>query len=525
VIRTAAKLMATQIRETDYDKEWYPTTAEMVSENTAVVPPLLQVFLSSLISCTLKQASLGQSIVQAARPRSVVAPLLLGLALDIDLQHGSESLIRKLAHLGMCVSYDETIRYKHSVTMSQSPGFDLSERFPTAFTQWVGDNVDHNLRTLDGHGTFHGMGISLSTALMDSTDRCEALVRRLQRLPAAAVTMNRGIPIHYFTGDVKQTLATMLMKPVHSLKQPVVLPPIRTASLVWHVAWFFRKARILRPNRSGYMQTVATGDHSKPVVVDMKPLIDIKSSDESCLYSTLAYVCEQSQELNVVPSITCDQPLWLKAYAIAYAANLDIVCRLGGFHMLMNFLGSIGSVMAGSGLEDVLQQKYGPDTVVHILQGKAYARAVRGHLLIESALMSKLLTFILPVENGSSVSSQLDSVETVTSEDMLELESLVNWVWEEKLVADDCSVLQCKALHKVEELLLSTKRKLSSTSRTACLWLQYIDYVSVMKQFIFAERTGNWHLHLKSVGDMLNLFAAMGHSNYAVSTLVLTVYG
>ena len=25
--------------------------------------------------------------------------------------------------------------------------------------QYVADNVDHNIATLDGHGTFHGMGI------------------------------------------------------------------------------------------------------------------------------------------------------------------------------------------------------------------------------------------------------------------------------------------------------------------------------------------------------------------------------
>ena len=27
------------------------------------------------------------------------------------------------------------------------------------FVQYVADNVDHNIRTLDGHNTFHGMGM------------------------------------------------------------------------------------------------------------------------------------------------------------------------------------------------------------------------------------------------------------------------------------------------------------------------------------------------------------------------------
>lgn len=31
--------------------------------------------------------------------------------------------------------------------------------YPNAMMQWAGDNDDHNLQTIDGQGTFHGMGI------------------------------------------------------------------------------------------------------------------------------------------------------------------------------------------------------------------------------------------------------------------------------------------------------------------------------------------------------------------------------
>jgi hypothetical protein len=51
------------------------------------------------------------------------------------------------------------------------------------------------------------------------------------------------------------------------------------------------------------------------------------------------------------PSVTFDQPLWQKAVEIALSdVSLNVVCRLGGFHLLMCFLGSIGSVMSSSGL-------------------------------------------------------------------------------------------------------------------------------------------------------------------------------
>jgi len=42
---------------------------------------------------------------------------------------------------------------------TQPPEPSDNECFPARFTQWVADNIDHNVATLDGLGTFHGMGI------------------------------------------------------------------------------------------------------------------------------------------------------------------------------------------------------------------------------------------------------------------------------------------------------------------------------------------------------------------------------
>ena len=39
----------------------------------------------------------------------------------------------------------------------------------------------------------------------------------------------------------------------------------------------------------------------------------------------------------------------------------------------------------------------------------------------------------------------------------------------------------------------------------------------MVKRFIRAERTGDWCSHLHVVSEMLNLFAATGHFNYAKS--------
>ena len=80
--------------------------------------------------------------------------------------------------------------------------------------------------------------------------------------------------------------------------------------------------------------------------VFMAPIINLNPSEENSVYTTLLLIHRQATSMNVVtPNVTFDQPSWLKAYEIAKSNQLDIVVRLGGFHTLMSFLGSIGAVM------------------------------------------------------------------------------------------------------------------------------------------------------------------------------------
>ena len=55
-------------------------------------------------------------------------------------------------------------------------------------------------------------------------------------------------------------------------------------------------------------------------------------------------------------------------------------------------------------------------------------------------------------------------------------------------------------------------------SRTACLWLQYMDMMDILRRFIKAERTGNWDLHLHTVREMFPHFLAAERTLYGKST-------
>ena len=57
----------------------------------------------------------------------------------------------------------------------------------------------------------------------------------------------------------------------------------------------------------------------------------------------------------------------------------------------MSFIGSIGYVMGGSGLDDVLTEVYAENSVLHMLSGKAYARVVTGYIIVDWALDNILI--------------------------------------------------------------------------------------------------------------------------------------
>ena len=43
------------------------------------------------------------------------------------------------------------------------------------------------------------------------------------------------------------------------------------------------------------------------------------------------------------------------------------------------------------------------------------------------------------------------------------------------------------------------KLELSNLSRTAKLWIQYLRYVKILKEFIRGTRVGQWHVSIKRI--------------------------
>ena len=218
------------------------------------------------------------------------------------------------------------------------------------------------------------------------------------------------------------------------------------------------------------MSVKADAQPLEKLVVKMLPVINLSATNMTTLHSLLYFVVEQSKN-NKVPmtSITFDQPLYVKAYEIPMSNKMEIVVRLGGFHRLMSFLGSIGSLMGVCGLRRALETVHVPLTVGHMITGKAYTRAVRGHMMSASAVLSLLLE---------------EFWDSLTTDEQAQLVKIYDSPNPEEYKNDPIAV-------HVMRWFTTKNEEVCSKSRTAALWLNYVHYIEIVQQFITAERTSN----------------------------------
>lgn len=153
--------------------------------------------------------------------------------------------------------------------------------------------------------------------------------------------------------------------------------------------------------------------------------------------------------------------------------------------------------MKNSGIEKLWETVYGSTTVTHMMSGHAFARAERAHILTLSALA-------VIMEN------EFLDLKIFSDEEMLSmhLQFFSNEIRPE-------SITNSSIINDAKITLQNVMTILKDRNGTSQLWVQYMEMVLLVLQFIRAERSGDWNLHLISVARMLPFFNASGHNLYA----------
>lgn len=484
----------------------YPAGDQMFSKNKLidVIPQSLRLLLSEIIPKSSKKqnfdneldkktTSIAHAIMSAVRPRSFLSPLQVGLSVTLHRKFGSRKVIDICHALGFCASYHEAQLYEASALYQDSA---VLSNDP--FVQFVFDNADFNTATLTGAGTFHNLGgISIVTPA--------ASIQPRQSLPRL-----KSIPREEDIAEIGEIKVETYMKPggeglrkiiAEVQEKHIELKPTYTTHL--NTLWMFMK-NVESNNYLGwnaFMQNLTTGLEYEQSKIVFLPFINSNPSDYNTLFTAIRFAIYRARSIGMNACvITFDQPLYMKAQDIVSAVNLaddlTVIIKLGAFHMMLSFLGCIGNIMAGSGLKEALSTVYADKTCDQILSGHNYSRAVRAHSLVQLAL-SKIIFEELKsdekfaaFQEGFKDSSLFYSFNYTEIRDNETFKNLIDF-FENKLL-------------EIEE-----------RGKTCKLWITYFRMVSLLKDFIAAERMGDWELHLRAVELMIPFFHAARHFPYA----------
>ena len=226
-------------------------------------------------------------------------------------------------------------------------------------------------------------------------------------------------------------------------------------------------------------------------------------------------MCTSLSQKDVV--ITFDQAIYSKAKQIMwkYPEEFpDTLIRLGGFHIVLNFLAVLGKRYQGSGIEDLLIESgtYGPGTVTSLMNGRSYNRGVRAHNLNMEVLFRLMWQAFIHWLNAES---QQYHKENVDEKHLVESMKSFHLALKSKNAVPQRAVNITQELTTVMELFDTFRHLERARSPMFAFWDEYIHMVTMLLQFVKAERTGNWCLHLAAISAMVPYFFTHDRQNYA----------
>ena len=242
------------------------------------------------------------------------------------------------------------------------------------------------------------------------------------------------------------------------------------------------------------------------------PLFPQSPTNPDVVQASLDYFMSLTQRLNQRSTIvTCDQAIYdivkgiTKKHPIKYKS---LVVRLGGFHIIENFLGAVGHFMKGSGIEEILADSEVclKGTINKVIAGKDYYKMIRCHSLMCEAMINLM---------WNAFEDWLEK-ESDGQNKIIELQLNINNI-QEAVLNDDSLAIKSNADLVFQSLSCLTpiwNEFYDNLGVTGKFWVMYIEMILIAKRYVYAERAGLWQNHLKETSNMLPYLVSAGHTRY-----------
>lgn len=437
-------------------------------------------FISKLVSngnVTKTSLSLAQAIQFGITNTSNQSTL--GLGVKLHHKYGSKELIQTLHEHGYCVSYDEILRFRKSAakyvtenakTLHQMMGLDQSVGIVFG---WY-DNFDLSVATPNGRRETHAMATEFQVHPAGIIESGTAQQPGVDTILIPRLTAKQ----------LKNTGGTTAITLMHYNGPKRVLPPaVPVASISYHdvcaqttsltsaqqkdMGWLNSLKQEDPMEWNGFNNEMARREgKAHPANRYMfGPLLDAPPSHPDTILTTLTYMQNSLVDMGMEKVHLCmDMQLYAVTKQVCWNQPRrfeNVVVHPGGMHIIQSFLGCIGTLMKGSGLEMYVAAAYGGLT--GIFNGKSWVKALRAFRGVAAALLQRFL-----------------STETKTFQ---ELEAYL-----------ETARMHPTGRHWVDNFLIP---------------------VLLVHQFERAEREGDVHLKHVTMRRMLKYFFLASHVQYA----------
>lgn len=471
--------------------------------------------------------SLAQDIVGLLSKQPT--PKQVGLALHVLKETRSKNLVTTLNRLGHSVSYTSAQRYLTTAANEVSEKEENEGIFipahvvPGCFIQTALDNLNFHSETEDG-GSLDAT-TNIIYQYYGEEDSGEA-----GKVPYDPKQRRRTIQEPEKFQPVKSNLTLKDRKEARSLRSidlgEAETQDIQRALADENIVWFLLRmfpTHILTADADSESEQVPTwnaffelysGKKRPKTKIGYGPMYPQTPTDPDVVKTSLDYFVSLNLKLGQSKTvITCDQAIYdiikglVKNDTVRYK---DVVLRLGGFHIVQNFLGSIGFLMRESGIEDLLvaAEVCGRGTANKVMAGKDYYKMVRYHSWLGEAFFMLMWEAFEQWLLDKELDNHMETLSAVSA--LLEL------------IRKDCEQQNKDSIQKHVDQVLDKLHSLlaiwdefqNSLGKTAKLWGMYIDMVLICKRYVNAERAGHWEQHLIEARNMLPYTVSSGHSKY-----------
>ena len=387
----------------------------------------------------------------------------------------SKSILNHLYEYRVTGSYDELLRFKKSAAVhSAKAGHLLGVPDTGSLLQVITDNYDQIMHSQNNKLLCHCLA-TIVTKNGDSNISKITFPRLKKADLPTPIKEENSVQISTYIGPKKP--------PMPSYSKPL---PDEDFLRGQHISrgrsedidfkFFFDVATTIKcPEYNGYCTRVnrEQGHSIRPITQTVYlPLMNMIPASATTMETSIKYSkLLSSQHGQPYCIYTSDQQLYRIAQTVLWNSpelTKDFYLRLGGMHLLMSYVGSIGSLMAGSGLKEILEKAF--SGVPKMLTGKNFPQCVRALRMVVEEILRQIL-------KDGTINSYTDLI------------------------------------HALEDK--------SEKSNTTKLWVDtLIKPIFLCLRYIRAEREGDWYLHIDTVELMLPLFYAAGHVNYARDALI-----